>query len=60
MAFIYNILMELQGIVEAPFEHIKVRRQVGQNWKFIDIFNGSQATIMRNSILFCSVSIILV
>ena len=41
-----------RGIVEGPFEYIKVRRQVEQPWKFTEIFNGSGATIFRNSFLF--------
>lgn len=43
-----------RGVVEGPFEYIKVRRQVEQKWKFKEIFKGSGATIFRNSILFCS------
>ena len=41
-----------RGIVEGPFEYIKVRRQVEQPWRFTEIFNGSGATIFRNSFLF--------
>jgi solute carrier family 25 (mitochondrial carnitine/acylcarnitine transporter), member 20/29 len=56
-----------RGIVEGPFEYVKVRRQVQQPWKFtgitnpsssraitesLEIFNGSAATIFRNSFLF--------
>lgn len=42
-----------RGLVEGPFEFIKVRRQVGQKWYWNEIFNGSQATLFRNSIMFC-------
>lgn len=41
-----------RGLVEGPFEYIKVRRQVGSTWKFSEIFTGSSATIFRNSFLF--------
>jgi len=37
-----------RGIVEGPFEYIKVRRQVEQRWRFSEILNGSSATIFRN------------
>lgn len=43
-----------RGLVEAPFEYVKVRRQVGQPWKLRELFHGSEATILRNSFLFCS------
>ena len=43
-----------RGIVEGPFEFIKVRRQVEQKWKFTEVFSGSGATIFRNSFLFGS------
>jgi solute carrier family 25 carnitine/acylcarnitine transporter 20/29 len=43
-----------RGIVEGPFEFMKVRRQVGAKWDFRDIYKGSGATIARNSILFSS------
>ena len=43
-----------RGFVEAPFEYVKVRCQVGQAWKFNELLNGSSATIFRNSFLFCS------
>lgn len=43
-----------RGLVEGPFEFVKVRRQVGQSWKWGELLQGSQATIFRNSILFCS------
>ena len=43
-----------RGLVEGPFEYIKVRRQVHQPWKFNEIFQGSGATMLRNSFLFGS------
>jgi solute carrier family 25 (mitochondrial carnitine/acylcarnitine transporter), member 20/29 len=43
-----------RGLVEGPFEYIKVRRQVDAGWKFSEIFTGSSATIFRNSFLFSS------
>ena len=41
-----------RGIVEGPFEYIKVRRQVEQPWKLSEVMSGSGATIFRNSLLF--------
>lgn len=41
-----------RGLVEAPFEFIKVRRQVDHPWKLADIYKGSSVTIFRNSFLF--------
>lgn len=41
-----------RGVVEAPFEFIKVRRQVDKQWKFRDIYKGSGITLLRNSFLF--------
>jgi len=43
-----------RGMVEGPFEYIKVRRQVAEKWKFSQIFSGSGATILRNCFLFGS------
>ncbi len=43
-----------RGVVEGPFEFMKVRRQVDAKWKFKDIYKGAGATIARNSILFSS------
>ena len=43
-----------RGIVEGPFEYIKVRRQVQQRWHLSEVFNGFGATITRNSFLFGS------
>lgn len=41
-----------RGIVEGPFENIKVRRQVENGWSFKELWIGSGTTIFRNSILF--------
>jgi solute carrier family 25 (mitochondrial carnitine/acylcarnitine transporter), member 20/29 len=41
-----------RGLVEGPFEFIKVRRQIDLPWKLTEIFTGSSATIFRNSFLF--------
>ncbi|RYH13126.1 MC/SLC25 family protein [archaeon] len=41
-----------RGLVEAPFEFIKTRIQVQHAWGLKEMFSGSSATILRNSILF--------
>jgi hypothetical protein len=43
-----------RGLIEGPFEYIKVRRQLQESWRFTEIFHGSGATIARNSFLFSS------
>ena len=43
-----------RGLVEGPFEMVKVRRQVLSGWKFADVFQGFGATLFRNSFLFSS------
>ena len=43
-----------RGIVEGPFEMVKVRRQVVSGWAFADVFQGFGATLFRNSFLFSS------
>ena len=43
-----------RGIVEGPFEYVKVRRQVNEKWKLTQILSGSSATILRNCFLFGS------
>ena len=48
-----------RGLVEAPFEFIKVRRVINSSWNFKEILNGSGITIFRNSFLFCFFSIYL-
>ena len=34
-----------RGLVEGPFEYIKVRRQVHQEWKITEIFNGTSSSV---------------
>mmetsp|Transcript_20822 Transcript_20822/g.45152 ORF Transcript_20822/g.45152 Transcript_20822/m.45152 type:complete len:271 (+) Transcript_20822:30-842(+) len=43
-----------RGLVEGPFEMVKVRKQVLSQWQFGDIFQGFGATLFRNSFLFSS------
>lgn len=43
-----------RGVVEAPFEFIKVRRQVETPLVLREIFHGAGVTILRNSFLFSS------
>lgn len=46
-----------RGVVEAPFEYIKVRRQVNQQWSFHLLYEGSAVTIGRNALMFGAFSI---
>lgn len=46
-----------RGIIEAPFDKVKVTRQVEQAWSVRTLFEGSGVTIGRNAGLFCSFSI---
>ena len=46
-----------RGLVEGPFEYIKVRRQVHSEWKWSRLYEGSSVTMFRNAFLFCSFSI---
>ena len=43
-----------RGLIEAPFEYIKVRRQIDSSWKFSEMYKGSGATVLRNCLLFGS------
>lgn len=43
-----------RGLVESPFEYVKVKRQVDQAWKLGSLLQGSGATVLRNSFLFSS------
>lgn len=43
-----------RGLVEAPFELIKVRRQLAQEWSARSLLEGSGATMLRNAFLFAS------
>eukprot|EP00750_Incisomonas_marina_P008240 INCI15387.2.p1 GENE.INCI15387.2~~INCI15387.2.p1 ORF type:complete len:273 (+),score=38.89 INCI15387.2:97-915(+) len=41
-----------RGLVEGPFEYVKVCRQLEKPWTLREVYNGSGATIFRNSFLF--------
>ena len=41
-----------RGLVEGPFEYIKVRQQVAMQWKVAEMFQGYGATMFRNAFLF--------
>jgi len=43
-----------RGMVEGPFEMVKVRRQIVSAWAYKDIFQGFGTTMLRNSFLFSS------
>jgi len=43
-----------RGLVEGPFEMVKVRRQIVSDWKFADVTKGFGVTVFRNSFLFSS------
>lgn len=43
-----------RGLVEAPFEYIKTRRQVDKPWVMREVFSGCGPTVFRNSFLFSS------
>jgi len=43
-----------RGVIEGPFEYIKVRRQLAQPWHLKEVMQGSGATITRNAFLFSS------
>ena len=46
-----------RGMVEGPFEMIKVRRQVQSQWNVMEIMKGSGTTLFRNAGLFMSFAI---
>eukprot|EP00940_MAST-03C_sp_MAST-3C-sp2_P000543 g543.t1 len=46
-----------RGLVEGPFEYIKVRRQVHEPWSLSRAYEGSGITMFRNAILFCAFSV---
>ena len=46
-----------RGLVEGPFEMVKVRRQVVNPWSPTEVFKGSGTTLVRNSFLFASFAI---
>lgn len=43
-----------RGLVEAPQDIIKIRRQVVSDWKFSEMLKGSGTTLFRNAFLFSS------
>jgi len=43
-----------RGLVEGPVDYIKVRRQVAQPWRFLQMYQGNGATMVRNGFLFMS------
>lgn len=43
-----------RGLLESPFEYIKVRKQVNKKWQFGQLYTGSGATMFRNAFLFSS------
>lgn len=46
-----------RGIIEAPFDLVKVSRQVEQTWSVSTLFKGSAVTVARNAGLFCAFSV---
>lgn len=46
-----------RGVIEAPFDRVKVTRQCEEPWTMRTLFQGSAVTIGRNAGLFCSFSI---
>ena len=43
-----------RGVVEGPFEFVKVRRQLDKPWNLSSVYKGSSATMVRNAFLFGS------
>ena len=43
-----------RGVVEGPFEFVKVRRQLDKPWSLSSVYKGSSATMVRNAFLFGS------
>ena len=43
-----------RGMVEGPFEMVKVRRQVQTKWGIREVLKGSGTTLLRNAFLFSS------
>lgn len=43
-----------RGLVEGPFEMVKVRRQVQTKWVLKEVLKGSGTTLLRNAFLFSS------
>mmetsp|Transcript_73539 Transcript_73539/g.185813 ORF Transcript_73539/g.185813 Transcript_73539/m.185813 type:complete len:289 (-) Transcript_73539:423-1289(-) len=46
-----------RGVIEAPFDLVKVSHQVEQTWSVSTLFKGSAVTITRNAGLFCAFSV---
>eukprot|EP00449_Zooxanthella_nutricula_P008548 CAMPEP_0198508172 /NCGR_PEP_ID=MMETSP1462-20131121/12784_1 /TAXON_ID=1333877 /ORGANISM="Brandtodinium nutriculum, Strain RCC3387" /LENGTH=288 /DNA_ID=CAMNT_0044237437 /DNA_START=41 /DNA_END=903 /DNA_ORIENTATION=- len=46
-----------RGLIEAPFDFVKVSKQVEQKWTPGLLFSGSGVTILRNAGLFCAFSV---
>lgn len=46
-----------RGMVEGPFEFLKVRRQIQTSWNYSDVLKGSGTTMVRNAFLFASFAI---
>ncbi|CAE8592826.1 unnamed protein product [Polarella glacialis] len=46
-----------RGVIEAPFDLVKVSQQVEQKWTVGTLYKGSTITLVRNSALFCAFSI---
>ena len=43
-----------RGVVEGPFEYIKVRRIMDEPWRMRSLYSGSGTTMLRNAFLFSS------
>ncbi len=41
-----------RGLIEGPFEYIKVSRQLGKPWRVRDMYSGSAMTIYRDALVF--------
>jgi len=46
-----------RGVIEAPFDQVKVCQQVEHEWSMRTLFQGSSVTILRNTALFSAFSI---
>lgn len=46
-----------RGLIEAPFDSVKVSRQVEQRWSLSTLFRGAGVTTGRNTGLFCAFSV---
>lgn len=45
-----------RGLIEGPFDFVKVRRQVDAPWRFAEAYKGTGVTVFRNALLFCAFS----